>query len=334
MDGAAKAKVTAIGVGNTQITAELDGKNAICNITVTSDTVKVNAVNIEEYKTIDVDEVYKIEPTISEENATDKELIWISTDRTIATVNNEGIIKGYNTGNTITYAIAKDSLSEQQLVTAEKLSDTALRSITDDDQNALDEILADSVYGKCTVTVENPSNYLRNVHVPNEAVTFESLQLNWTRASLIDATNFECYKIYCNDIFIDTTDKLSYTAKNLEANTTYTFKIAAMANNEVQAEKTVEVKTKPEPTEIIDITQEPYNAKGDGLHTDTYAIQKAINDCSDGGMIYVPKGFYYSGALFLKSNITLKVDGVIIGSVRPNDYPDIVTRWEGWRKIY
>lgn len=334
VDGAAKAKVTAIGVGNAQITAELDGKNAVCNVTVTPNTVKVNSVNLDENKIIDVDEVYKIEPTISEENATDKELIWISTDRTIATVNNEGIIKGYNTGNATIYAIAKDSLSEQQLVTVEKLSDTALRSITDDNKTALDEILTDSVYGKCTVTVENPSNYLRNVNVPNEAVTFESVQLNWTRASLIDATDFECYKIYCNDVLIDTTDKLSYTAKNLVANTTYTFKIAAMANNEVQVEKNVEVKTKPEPTEIIDITQEPYNAKGDGLHTDTYAIQKAIDDCTDGGMVYVPKGFYYSGALFLKSNITFKVDGVIIGSVRPNDYPDIVTRWEGWRKIY
>ena len=40
----------------------------------------------------------------------------------------------------------------------------------------------------------------------------------------------------------------------------------------------------------------------------TEAIQKTIDMCEAGGTVYVPKGEYISGALFLKSDITLYIE--------------------------
>ena len=42
-----------------------------------------------------------------------------------------------------------------------------------------------------------------------------------------------------------------------------------------------------------------YGAVGDGTALDTKAIQLAIDD---GGMVYIPKGVYRTGTLYLKSN--------------------------------
>ena len=48
-------------------------------------------------------------------------------------------------------------------------------------------------------------------------------------------------------------------------------------------------------------------------------------------MVVVPKGVFLSGALFFKNGVSLHVEtnGVLKGSVNPDDYPQIPTRWEG-----
>ena len=48
--------------------------------------------------------------------------------------------------------------------------------------------------------------------------------------------------------------------------------------------------------------------------TDTKAIQSAIDD---GGMVYIPKGIYKTGTLYLKSNggLHLAAGAVLIGSM-------------------
>ena len=49
----------------------------------------------------------------------------------------------------------------------------------------------------------------------------------------------------------------------------------------------------PMGSKIVNVTKDPYFAKGDGKHDDTEAIQKALNDHPDGDyIIYLPHGIY------------------------------------------
>jgi hypothetical protein len=74
-------------------------------------------------------------------------------------------------------------------------------------------------------------------------------------------------------------------------------------------------------------------ATGDGVTNATKAIQEAIDDCAkgNGGTVSFKPGQYVTGALFLKSNVYLRVsEGVtLLGSQDDADYPSIPTRVAG-----
>ncbi|HEY7415046.1 MAG TPA: glycosyl hydrolase family 28-related protein [Ktedonobacteraceae bacterium] len=67
-----------------------------------------------------------------------------------------------------------------------------------------------------------------------------------------------------------------------------------------------------------------YGAKGDGVTHDTKAIQDAIDSChkDDGGIVVVPAGVYLTGAIEIKSNITLHIAaaGKLLGSTDARQY--------------
>jgi polygalacturonase len=76
-----------------------------------------------------------------------------------------------------------------------------------------------------------------------------------------------------------------------------------------------------------------YGALGDGQTLDTRAIQDAIEACGQkgGGTVYIPAGDYITGAVFLRSNVTLYLDAgaTLVGSQDAADYPAVDSRWEG-----
>jgi polygalacturonase len=82
-----------------------------------------------------------------------------------------------------------------------------------------------------------------------------------------------------------------------------------------------------------------FGATGDGKTKDTLAIQLTIERCSvfGGGEVVVPAGNYLTGALSLRSGVTLRVEegATLNGSPDMTDYPFTQVRWEGhWIKGY
>jgi exo-poly-alpha-galacturonosidase len=74
-------------------------------------------------------------------------------------------------------------------------------------------------------------------------------------------------------------------------------------------------------------------ALGDGKTSNTKAIQNLIDKTAreGGGTLVVPVGTFVTGALFFKQGVSLSIEkgGVLKGSINPDDYPQVQTRWEG-----
>ena len=68
-----------------------------------------------------------------------------------------------------------------------------------------------------------------------------------------------------------------------------------------------------------------FGACGDGTKLDTAAIQAAIAACPVDGTVYLPKGTYLSGPLFLKSQMTLWIDegATLLGDPDRTHYPKL-----------
>jgi len=89
----------------------------------------------------------------------------------------------------------------------------------------------------------------------------------------------------------------------------------------------------------VSLNVKDYGAAGDGKTNDTLALQLTIERCSvlGGGEVVVPAGDYATGALALRSHVTLRIeDGAsLLGSGDMADYPVAQVRWEGrWIKGY
>ena len=73
--------------------------------------------------------------------------------------------------------------------------------------------------------------------------------------------------------------------------------------------------------------------ESDTVTVNTKAIQKAIDEyaAKGGGIVAFKPGTYVTGAIFLKTNVHLKIDkGVLIlGSQNFDDYPDMDSRIAG-----
>jgi polygalacturonase len=74
-----------------------------------------------------------------------------------------------------------------------------------------------------------------------------------------------------------------------------------------------------------------YGAKADNATDNTDAFARAINACNaaGGGTVIVPTGTYVTGAIYLKSNVNLRLDGAtLMFSGDATKYPTVFTRYE------
>lgn len=140
------------------------------------------------------------------------------------------------------------------------------------------------------------------------------------------------YEILRDDERVGTTRKTHFTVENLAPEHRYVFTIRARtaSDTNIATSPPLPVQT-PSKETIVSVVD--HGAVGDGKTLNTKAIQAAINLCPPGGVVRIPKGVFVSGALFLKSDMTLEIaaGGVLKGSVSVADYePFIQNRFEGW----
>lgn len=81
-----------------------------------------------------------------------------------------------------------------------------------------------------------------------------------------------------------------------------------------------------------------FGAVDDDSTLNTLVIQAAIDRCASdgGGTIVVPKGTFLTGSIFFKQGVDLYIEkeGVLKGTVDPEDYPQVPTRWEGTECVW
>lgn len=171
----------------------------------------------------------------------------------------------------------------------------------------------------------SPSNRY-NLMIAPGTLAETSVTLLWDKQYAKGAVEYE---ILLNNKLQGTATKTNYTLTNLLPNTYYSV-IVRIKGNKEKERYVLKFKTaaKGKIYNILD-----YGAKDDTTVKNTIAIQAAINACTDNGTVYIPKGTFVSGALYLKSNMTFYIEkgAVLQGTVAPEDYlPMILNRFEGW----
>lgn len=138
--------------------------------------------------------------------------------------------------------------------------------------------------------------------------------------------DIEKYEVYLDGILHGTAESYDYTFENLESGREYRVIVKACASIACSNELIIKAAGTASINNILD-----YGAIGDGKTRNTKAIQAAIDACEENGKVYVPKGTFVTGALFLKSNMTLYLEegSRLLGSECLSEYPLMEYRWEG-----
>lgn len=175
----------------------------------------------------------------------------------------------------------------------------------------------------------NPNKKIPNdLMVPPGAVTDTSIAILWE--SHEEKNGLLGYKILLDNQPFAMTDRTDYTLENLTPGKTYEVSIEALFEDGCtrRIDRSVNVKTK-EATTIVNIVD--YGAVGDGITLNTLAIQTAIDHCPEHGTVIIPKGTFVTGAIFLKSKMTLFLEAgsILLGSGHLKDYPMMQYRFEG-----
>lgn len=163
--------------------------------------------------------------------------------------------------------------------------------------------------------------------LPPASQTDTSIALVWEKPDA--AQGVEAYRVYLDGKLLGQCACTDYTATGLSDACEYAVSVQAVCQNgETLQSDTLTVKTKPA-AQVFDVTA--FGAVGDGRTLNTKAVQSAIDACVPGGKVYIPRGVFLTGAVFLKGDLTLYIaeGGVLLGSDRLADYPLMQYRFEG-----
>jgi exo-poly-alpha-galacturonosidase len=152
--------------------------------------------------------------------------------------------------------------------------------------------------------------------VPPMGYDDSSITVIWSKPS--DYTNVASYNIYIDGSRYNTSN-LFYNFSGLSPDTYYSFYVTSVMKDGSESYRSHYISGKTSHPAVFNITT--YGAVGDGVTVNTASIQAAINACTPGGKVLIPAGStFVSGSIFLKSNMTLQIDGTLSGSTNAADY--------------
>ncbi|MDO4469848.1 MAG: Ig-like domain-containing protein [Bacillota bacterium] len=146
--------VTANKVGTATITADVNGKTAKCKVTVTKKEISLKDIKLNANKaTLEVKGTKQLEVTYNPSNTTvDKTVTWTSSNQSVATVNEKGLVTAVGVGKTTITAEVAGKTATCEVTVKEK--EIALDSIA---LNKTSVKLVEGDTDKLTVSY-NPSN--------------------------------------------------------------------------------------------------------------------------------------------------------------------------------
>ncbi|MBQ0026342.1 MAG: Ig-like domain-containing protein [Lachnospiraceae bacterium] len=154
--------VTGVAAGTANITAKSNnGKTATCTVTVSN--VDVTGVTVSPTTaSVNVGSTTTLRATVSPSNATNKNVTWTSSDTSVATVNNSGVVTGVKAGTaTITVTTTDGGKTATCAVTVSNVAATSVSL------NKTSTTLTEGATEKLTATV-SPTN------ATNKSVTWKS----------------------------------------------------------------------------------------------------------------------------------------------------------------
>ncbi len=115
-----------------------NGKTATCVVEVVKDAVNVESIKLTpEDPIIDTGSTTQVIAVITPENATNRDLVWSSSDTSIATVDGNGVVKGHKAGTVTITAKTKDGkIVATTTITVETPSESGSLMVYDAEHNA------------------------------------------------------------------------------------------------------------------------------------------------------------------------------------------------------
>ena len=141
------------------------------------------------------------------------------------------------------------------------------------------------------------------------------------------------YHVLLDGQQIATTAQTFHTLRDLSPAHAYTLTVEMAPKSPVHTSLTAKPISFSTPAVETWLSVLDYGAVGDGTTLNTRALQAAIDACPPHGVVSLPAGTFLTGALYLKSDMTLHLaaGAVLQGTANPADYrPFNRNRFEGW----
>ena len=134
----ANGKIKGLKEGTVTITViSPNGKTAKCTVTVTKKSIKVDKIILNPTEmNLKVGDIEQVSLSVSPKNATERDITWSTSDKSIATVDENGIIKALKSGKVTITAKTKDgNVKATVSVIVEDISNTV--DVYDDDYDSV-----------------------------------------------------------------------------------------------------------------------------------------------------------------------------------------------------